>query len=171
MAFVPYQIQADRLPKLKAGHIFKIGEKFWKIKEVRRNRKSFTENLVTAQKPWNTTSGVIYTGLVGDLKNVRVVHLHYLSLTTAIACGLRWGTLPLLSRVTEETLDLNLANLAAPYEIDKWSYDETMHIKLTKIVGLQTCIVELIEYTVETGPESPVYLELTPQGEGVFHGY
>ncbi len=171
MAFLPYQIQTDRLPKLKAGHIFKIGEKFFRIKEVRRNRKSFTENLVAAAKPWNTTSGVAYTNLVGDLKNVRVVHLHYLSLITAIPCGLRWGTEPLLSRITEETLDLNLANLAAPYEIDKWSYDESMHIKLTKIVGAQTCIVELIEYTVESGVKSPVYLELTPQGEAVFHGY
>lgn len=171
MAFIPYNIQADRLPKLKAGHIFKIGAKFFRIKEVRRNRKSFTENAVEDKKPWNTSSGVAYTNLVGDLKNKRVVHLHYLSLTTAIACGLRWGTEPLLSRVTEETLDSTLSGLTAPYEIDKWTYDESMHIKLTKIVGAQTCIVELIEYTVETCPESPVYLELTPQGEGIFHGY
>ncbi len=171
MTFVPYQIQADRLPKLKSGHIFKIGAKFFRIKEVRRNRKSFTENAVRDKVPWNTSTGVIYTNLVGDLKNKRVVHLHYLSLTTAIACIFRWLTEPLLSRVTEETLDNTLANVTAPYEIDKWTYDESMHIKITKIVGAQVCIVELIEYTVESCAKSPVYLELMPSGEGVFHGY
>ena len=174
MAFVPYQIQADRLPKLRKGHVLKIGTGFYSIVEVRRDRKTLTENAVLAEQALDVNYNAAYANLHGSLELKRVVHLQYISHTTAIPCMYRWITEPLLSAWVMDTLDFVLAGIANPYEIDKWSFDVSMALVLTKIVGAQVMYVELMEYKVEAwkGTGTPkAYLELDAMGEAVFKGF
>ncbi len=180
MAFIPYQIVADRLPKLKAGHIFKIGEIFYEIAEVRRDRVQFVEAVVIPVSPpkrLNTTQALpapaTYTPIVGDLDNARIVHLQYVSFSTVNPVTLYWGVEPMLSKAAALPLQSILAGLTAPFEIDKWTYNEAMNIGLSGLlVAPQTLTFEVIEYAVKKFVGTPPrYLELLPNGEGVFRGY
>jgi len=174
MAFVPYQIQAGRLPKLRKGHVLKIGAKFYSVVEVRRTRKTLTEPLVLANQPLDVNYNPAYANLHGALDLKRVVHLQYIAHTTAIACLYTWITEPLLSAWVQDPLNAVLAGIANPFEIDKWSYDVSMSLFLTKVVGAQVMYMEIMEYKVaiRKGTDTPkAYLELDAKGEAVFKGF
>lgn len=175
MAFIPYQIVADRLPKLRAGHFLKIGAKFYKVSEVRRGRIQYTfaAAIPATKLILYTTTSAIYTPIVGDMNNKRVVHLQYISCSTVNNIVLWWLTEPMLSKHAQPALNSNIAGLTSPYEVDKWTYDESMNIQLSNMpVAPQTLTFELIEYAVEayTGIPSQ-FLELTEKGESIFHGF
>lgn len=177
MSFVPYQIVADRLLKLKSGYLFKIGEKYYEIKEVRRIRQQITEPAGTYNKKvWSKDATppavATYGHLTGAIDLKRVTHLQYISCRDAEDAEFRWMEEPLLSVVNMLPLNTLLAGLTAPYEIDKWSYSTTMMLKLTAVFTVVArFIVEFIEYKVEEFTGTPTqYLELLPSGEAVFHG-
>lgn len=177
MSFVPYQIVADRLLKLKSGYLFKIGKTFYKIKEVRRIRQQITEAIgVYDKKVWSKdavpAAVATYSHLTGAIDLKRVTHLQYISCRDAEDAEFRWMEEPLLSMVNMLPLNTLLAGLTAPYEIDKWSYSTTMMLKLTATFTVQArFIIEFIEYMVEEFKGTPTqYLELLPSGEAVFHG-
>lgn len=179
MAFIPYAIRADRLPKLRKNHVLKIGANFFVVKMARLVRKYRAENGVLANQALNLPYNVFYTNICGDVSLKRVVHLHYLALTSAVVCDFSWLTEPLMSAWVRDTLDSNIAGLggvgqSVPYELNKWTYDESMSLFLTKALGNQTLYFELMEYEVEEykGKTPPaVYLELDEKGEAEFHGY
>ena len=181
MAFIPYVITADRLPKLRRGHVFKVGNKFYQITATRRWRKQWADAVAYPEpgQEWSVkgTPGAgltvnDYAALTGDVNLSRITHLQYLALSTALAVTLRWKDKPLLTMTNLDPLTANLAGLAAaPLELDKWTYDTTMHIKLIKLAGAQTFTVEGVEYDIEPTDQASTYCELFPDGSYQFVGY
>ncbi len=179
MSFIPYQIRTERLPVSKAGHVFKIGAKFYVVTKVKRNRQAVPYNAASTQTPGDPltaqapTGAPAYTPLHGAIDQKRIVHIHYLSFSTLVQCNMYWQDEPMLSSVAINPLDNVLAALTGPYEVDKWSYSIEIHMKINKAAGAQTLYFEIIEYTVAlaSGEAPKRYIELTPEGEAVLRGF
>ena len=169
MSFKPYSIYATRLPVLKPGHILKIGDRFYLITTVRRNRKKVSLTGAQTKYRFYTAQSAEYTPMVGNIDRNRVVHLQYVALGQAVATKFWWLTEPLLSKEREESVDSTTAPLDAPLEIDRWSFREEMHLYVTT-AGDQDFYFEIIEYEVqpyEGIPERP-YLYIMATGQAIF---
>ena len=169
MSFKPYSIYATRLPVLKPGHILKIGDRFYLITTVRRNRKKVSLTGAQTKYRFYTAQSAEYTPMVGNIDRNRVVHLQYVALGQAVATKFWWLTEPLLSKEREESVDSTTAPLDAPLEIDRWSFREEMHLYVTT-AGDQDFYFEIIEYEVqpyEGIPERP-YLYIMANGQAIF---
>jgi len=169
MSFKPYSIYATRLPVLKPGHILKIGDRFYLITTVRRNRKKVSLTGAQTKYRFYTNTSAEYTPMVGNIDRNRVVHLQYVGLGQAVATKFWWLTEPLLSKEREESVDSTTAPLDAPLEIDRWSFREEMHLYVTT-AGDQDFYFEIIEYEVqpyEGIPERP-YLYIMANGQAIF---
>ena len=168
--FNPYTSYASRLPVLKPGHYLKIGKDFYLIKAVRRNRPKIT--LPTDAKTdyvLATTTDESYAAVNGKIDTGRVIHIQYMALSESLACKFKWGTEGLLSKWVATELDNTNANLNAPIEVDRWTYDTPMAIKVTKGEGSQTLYFEVIEYEVVPTERKPkTYLYVLPNGHAMF---
>lgn len=169
MAFVPYTIYSPRLPQLKPGHFLKIGDKFYQIVGVRRNRQRHT--IAGAQTDYRLETGTsaVFETLHGLMSKNRVVHLQYIAVETAVVTStLYWGTPPLFSKDVGLTITTVQAGLTNPMELDRWSYDSSMHIRLSQSAG-QVYDFEVVEYEVNSYAEEPEkYLHILPSGYGIF---
>lgn len=169
MAFNPYSVWAPRLPQLKPGHIFKIGDKFYQIVVVRRNRQRHV--IAGAQTDYRlyTETNAAFATLHGLLSLNRVVHLQYIAVETgAVTTIFYWGTPPLFAKDVALTIDTNVAPTTNPMELDRWSYDTAMHLRLTQSAG-QNYIFECVEYEVSPYEGEPdKYLHLMANGQAVF---
>lgn len=167
--FQPYSVYATRLPILKPGHLLKIGSKFYQIKTVRHNRKKVA--LASAQTTYRfyTDTDASYASLHGNLSLNRVVHLQYIAIDQDVSTKFYWGTQPLQSKDVEEDIRPTWANLSAPLEIDRWSYDSAMHLYVTT-GGAQNFYFEIVEYEVVeySGTPTRPYLYIMGNGQAVF---
>jgi len=172
LSFKPYTYRTERLPIRKAGEILQIAGSFYEIREVRITRQQITLTAGVSDQTLNVATSSTYEPIVGNIKKSRVVHLQYLACSTTDAVYLKWQENPLLSRAANLPLNSNLANLESPYEVNKWSYDDSMCLKYSLAAGLsQTLTIEAIEYFVAPYKGTPEkYLEITADGEAVFHG-
>lgn len=168
--FKPYDVYATRLPVLKPGHLLKIGDKFYQVIVVRRNRKKVAvSGAKTSKYIFYTTTGEEFTPMVGNLNTNRVVHLQYVSIDQDTNTVFYWGAEPLLSKDRAETLQTWGANLLAPLEIDRWSFDEAMNLQITQ-ADSQNYYFEIIEYEVVAYAGTPTrpYLYVMPNGQAIF---
>ena len=172
MSFVPYSIYEPRLPKLKPGFFLNISGKFYQIMSVRNNRQSISIDGAYAEpgRALNASTDNTYEALHGNIDVGRVVQIQYLALTTTQDVLFRWGTEPLLSRWRPLYINSNGAGLTNPLQVDRWSFDESMHIKVVKDAGSQTLWLEIIEYEVTPWEKTPPkkYLKILPNGHAVF---
>ena len=167
--FTPYSIYATRLPQLKPGHFFKIGRNYYQVVAVRRNRQKITISGSQTKYPLNTSKSTSYESLHGNLEKNRIVHLQYVAVkNSGVNTMFRWGTLPLFSKDVALSIDSEVAGLSNPMEIDRWSYDPSMHLTLDQD-GDQTYIFECVEYEVKPYDGEPrMYLHLMANGHGIF---
>jgi hypothetical protein len=167
--FSPYTIYATRLPVLKPGHLIKIADKYYMVTTVRRNRKKVS--LIGSKDKYRfyTETDASYASMHGNLSLNRVVHLQYVSIDQSVDTILYWGTQPLLSKDVEEAIQPWAANLAAPLEIDRWSFTPEMHLYVTT-AGDQNFYFEIIEYEVVEYPGTPTrpYLYIMANGQAIF---
>lgn len=168
--FKPYDIYATRLPVLKPGHLLKIGAKFYQVIVVRRNRKKISVSGAQTNKYiFYTATGAEFTPMVGNLNTNRIVHLQYVSIDQDTNTVFYWGTEPLQSKDRAEPMQTWGANLLAPLEIDRWSFDEAMNLQVTQ-AATQNYYFEIIEYEVveyEGTPTRP-YLYIMANGQAIF---
>lgn len=169
MSFHPYTVYATRLPVLKPGHLVKIGDKFYMVTVVRRNRKTVSLTGAKTDYRFKTETSAEYTPMVGNITMNRVVHLQYVALSTTASTKFKWLTQPLLSKEREESVNSVTAPVDAPLEIDRWSFDEAMHLYVTTD-GDQTFYFEIIEYEIieYAGKPTRPYLYITPSGQAIF---
>lgn len=173
MSFTPYKVEAPRLPVLKPGYFLKVAGKFYEVREVRRYRiKVHLEGGSEGLKDYPLTSDKSdeWAVLHGAIGMDRVVNIQYIACGTADDIKLRWIKDPLMSRSVELPLNSALAPLDSPLEVDKWSYDKEMHLKVTLEAGkTQDLYVEGVEYIVQSTTKRPSeYLELTSDGSARF---
>jgi len=167
--FSPYQIWASRLPQLKPGHFFKIGDKFYQVVAVRRNRQRITISGSKENYGLNVSTDSSYEALHGNLNKERIVHIQYVAVENAdVSTTFYWGTPPLFSKDVKISIDTNVASVSNPMEVDRWSYDDSMYLRLDQ-TGTQVYIFECVEYQVKPYPAEPkMYLHLMANGQGVF---
>jgi len=167
--FSPYQVYAPRLPQLKPGHFFKVGSKYYQVVAVRRNRQRIS--ISGSQTNYGLTSSTdpSYEALHGKLEKNRIVHIQYLAVENdTVESILHWGTPPLFSKDVKIAITNKTAGPSNPIEIDRWSYDETMFIRLDQD-GTQVYIFECVEYEIKPYPAEPrMYLHLMANGHGIF---
>lgn len=167
--FKPYEIYATRLAVLKPGHLVRVGDKLYMVVTVRRNRKKVA--VTGAKTEWYkfyTAGGAEFTPMVGNLSMNRLVHLQYVSIDQDTDTKFQWGTTPLQSKEREEAIQTWGANLLAPLEVDRWSYDEAMHLAI-KEAASQNYYFEIIEYEIaayEGQPTMP-FLHIMANGQAI----
>jgi len=135
---------------------------------VRRNRKKVA--LASAQTDYRfyTATSADYTPMVGNLNLNRIVHLQYVSIDQDQDTTFKWGTQPLLSKDKAEAVQTWGANLLAPLEIDRWSYDEAMHLYVTQ-ADAQNYYFEIIEYEVTSYEGKPSqFIHIMANGQALF---
>ena len=168
--FTPYQAWTPRLPQLKVGHFFKIGDRFYQIVNVRRNRQRITvSGAKTTDYSLNVSTDSTYESLHGNLEKDRIVHIQYVAVENdGVTTVFSWGPQPLFSKDVKLGIDTNLASKTNPMEIDRWSYDNSMYLKLTQ-TGTQVYIFECVEYEVKPYQGEPSkYLHLMANGQAVY---
>ena len=167
--FSPYQVYASRLPQLKPGHFFKAGDKYYQVVAVRRNRQRITISGAQENYALNVSTNTSYEALHGKLDKNRIVHIQYVAVENdGVETTFYWGTLPLFSKDGKLTINSKVAGLSNPMEVDRWSYDDSMYLKLDQ-TGTQTYIFECVEYEVKEYPYQPkMYLHLMANGHGIF---
>ena len=178
MSFQPYELKGERLPKLSIGYVLKIGKDYYVVVESRRGRHHI--NLVGVQTGTRIyiRTNATYALFHGNLTQGRIVHLQYVALENAVDTQLYWGTLPLMSIAVEtfNTPDGALTSQTAPksvgspLEIDRWSYQDEMHLAVSQL-GTQVYVIERMEYVVVPykGTVNPdKFLQLLSTGEAVF---
>jgi hypothetical protein len=167
--FKPYDIYATRLPILKPGHLLKIGAKFYQVIAVRRNRKKVALGSSQTKYRFYTETDSSYESMHGNLNLNRVVHIQYVSIDQNVDTKFYWGTQPLQSKDVEEAIQPWGANLLAPLEVDRWSFDPSMHLYVTT-GGAQNFYFEIIEYEVTEYAGTPTrpYLYVMPNGFAIF---
>jgi len=89
-----------------------------------------------------------YAALHGKIDVGRIVHICYIACGTANDVLLKWMTDPMASHWVNININNTVFGLANPWEIDRWSYNEEMHIKYTILAVAQTLYVEVVEYEV-----------------------
>lgn len=168
--FKPFERYATVLPVLKPGHLFRIADKMYMITTVRHNRKKVT---VTGAKAtayrFKTDVSSEFTPMVGNLALNRIVHLQYVSIDVDTDTKFYWGTQPLLSKEREEAVQTWGANLLAPLDIDRWSFDEAMHLHIQQ-AATQHYYFEIIEYEVVpyVGEPTRPFLHIMANGQAIF---
>lgn len=95
-----------------------------------------------------TTTAPQYAALHGNLKVGRIVHICYIACGTANDVLLKWMIEAMASHWVNVNVNNTVYGLSNPWEIDRWSYDEEMHIKYTLAALAQTLYVEVVEYEV-----------------------
>lgn len=168
--FKPYDIYATRLPVLKPGHLMRIADKLYMVITVRRNRKKATvTGAKTTDYRFKTDVSSEFTPMVGNLALNRVVHLQYVSIDVDTDTKFFWGTQPLLSKDRVEAIQTWGANLLAPLELDRWSFDEAMHLYIQQ-AATQNYYFEIIEYEVVpyAGEPTRPFLHIMGNGQAIF---
>lgn len=180
MPFEPYTIYKEALPFLKVGHIIKAGAGrkggtgFWIVKRVNPGRFRYVETAARTRYPLNQQSSPTFNAVVGDLDVNRIVHLQYLSVETAVDVILYWGKDPFMAKDVEIPINVNLTPLNAPLMLDKWTYDQSMFLAITKAAPEQDFDFEMFGYIVEAAPEytesrpPKKYLQITSEGNATF---
>ena len=168
-SFKPYTLYKVTLPILKPGHVMRIGDKFYQVLTVRRNRKRFEVSGVQTTYRLYVTTAAAYESLHGSLERNRIVHIQYLAVGTAAITDLWWGTQPLLSKDVKESITNVTAAVDAPLEIDRWSFDAAMHLYLDQS-ATQTYVIEVIEYEITPYPGTPTrpFLHILGNGQALF---
>ncbi len=159
---------------MKAGHIIHTGPDFDKgylqVVTVRHNRpkrtisgpKTELYDLVKSTDP-------TYEALHGDVKMNRITHIQYLALGQAQNTYLWWLTQPLLSKDVDEPITNATAPLDQPIEIDRWSYDDSQHLRI-KQADTQDYYFSIVEYEVVSYPGKPDgdFLHIFANGQAQF---
>lgn len=168
--FKPYDVYATRMPVLKPGHMIRVADKYYMVTTVRRNRKKVA---VTGAKTeayrFKTETSSEFTPMVGNLNLNRIVHLQYVAIDVDTDTKFYWGTQPLLSKDREEALQTWGANLLAPLELDRWSFDEAMHLHIQQAAS-QNYYLEILEYEVVPYAGTPTrpFLHIMGNGQAIF---
>lgn len=173
MTFAPYVIYSSRLPVLKPAHFIKAADKMYQAYVVRKNRQTLALNaaavLATAPVVLSEDTLPAFAAMHGKLDVGRIVHLQYMALTTGIDTTFLWGIDPLWSKWVALAIDSALAQVAAPMEVDRWTYDKEMRLAYYKDVGAQTLYLEVVEYEVKATALTPSrYLKILPNGQATF---
>lgn len=170
MSFEPYSLFAARLQALEVGYLIKAAAKVWTVSEVRRLRIPIPLTAGEEDHALTTsTDNPEYAVLHGNLKVNRIIHLQYISCTSEDDVLLKWQLEPLLSRFANITMDSVMFPRTHPLEVNRWSYDEELHIKYTLEAALtQTLYFENMEYRVieykAALPKGQLMLKILPDG-------
>ncbi len=156
---------------MKPGHFIKAAEKMYQITVVRHNRQTIALSAAEEKTeiPLNTTTDEAYQALHGHLDVGRITQMQYLALTTDIDVILYWMKEPLGSKWVKIAIDSGVAEVDAPVEVDRWSYNKEQRLAYTKDAGAQTAYFEMVEYEVKATTLKPKrYLKILPNGQAVF---
>jgi len=169
MAFKPYTYYASKLPVLKPGHFLKIGEEYFVVKAKKRARVIIDLGTSTYDKKGLHEISE-NNDLLGNKDLGKIVHIQYLACDTDVDVYLELAGKSLFGEEYRVPVNSNVAPTDCPIEIDKWFYDKSRYIKLTKSsTSSQKLYIEYILYLVEKAPTVPSkYLKLTTEGEAIF---
>jgi hypothetical protein len=172
--FTPFTNYKVALPALKAGYLMHTGPDFSKsylqVVTVRNNRKKVAiSGAQTNLYDLVISTDPSYEDLHGKLNKNRIVHLHYLAIDQAVNTYLWWLTQPLLSKDVDEILTPTTAGLTNPIELDRWSYEDSMYLRI-KQAGSQNYYFNIIEYEVAGYATKPDidFLHLFANGQAQF---
>jgi len=110
-----------------------------------------------------------YAMLHGNLKVGRIIHICYIACGTANDVLLKWMIEAMGSHWYNLLVNNTVYGLSNPWEIDRWSYDDEMHIKYTLAGVAQTLYVEVVEYEVveytKALTSGQQFLKVLPNGQ------
>ena len=180
MAFQPTQVFEEALPILKVGHVVRAGAGkkggtgFWVIKRVMIGRKRIIDTSVRSRYKWNQASDTSYNDIVGDVDLNRIVHLRYIACEQTVDTIMYWGKDPLMSKDVEDVINSYVAPEGSPLKLDKWSYDQSQFLAITKVITEQDFVIEFINYELVPSPEytdlkpPKRYLSVTAEGNATY---
>ena len=182
MSFKPYQYYLKALPTLKEGnYIYLQTTRNWYIIiGVRRFRTEESLSVgadETTTVQFNAQGGYDY--LAGALDTGLIVQLKYIATdlsATPPTVVPKWGTEPLFSERKAISLTNVIAPLDNPIELDRWSLNQDMYIKLEidNTGGSATSFhiyLDAVEYKVAQRPPKklpPRFVTVTSNGFPIY---
>jgi len=167
--FNPFTRYETRLPTLRPGHIIRIADKYYMIVTKRTNPKKVTTTGAQTDYRFKTETSSTFTDMHGKLSLNRIVHIQYVAIDVDTNTRFNWGTQPLQSKDVNNNIQTWAANLSAPMEVDRWSYEEEMHLYVTT-AATQNFYFMLIEYEVVPylGEPTTPFLHIMANGQAIF---